>query len=205
MYRRDEMIVHPHYEKMSVEAYLALNEASQEGRYEYVDGYAYLLAGGSRYHSVICSNINHELRLRLQETPCQVYTSDAGIQLSDMRYFYPDVSVSCDSRDTESEGDMIHYPRLLVEVLSYSTEAYDRGEKFDYYRTCPTLQEYMLVSVQRPSIQVYRRANDILWTLYPFGPGDMVELASLGVTIPFDAIYQNVKFELPSSNEKRRK
>lgn len=111
------------------------------------------------------------------------------------------MSVSCDARDTDSEGDMIHYPRLIVEVLSDSTEGYDRGQKFDYYRACPTLQEYMLVSAQRPSIQVYRRATDILWTLYPFGPEDMVEFASLTVTTPFSAIYQNVKFDMPSADE----
>ena len=192
---------HPQYERMSVEDYLELNRTSQDTRYEYVDGYAYMLAGGTRYHSLICSNIIRELSLRLQQTSCQVYTSDAAVQISKRRYFYPDISVSCDTRDTDSEGDMLHYPRLIVEVLSDSTEGYDRGQKFDYYRTCPTLQEYVLVSVQRPSIQVYRRANDILWTLYPFGPGDMVELASLNVTIPFVDIYQNVKFETPSTDE----
>ena len=198
------MLAHSHhsqYKRMSIEEYLELNRTSQDIRYEYVDGYAYMLAGGTRYHSLICSNIIRELSLRLQQTSCQVYTSDAAVQIASRRYFYPDISVSCDARDTDSEGDMLHYPRLLVEVLSDSTEGYDRGQKFDYYRACPTLQEYMLVSVQRPSIQVYRRASDRLWTLYPFKSGDMVELASLGVTISFDAIYQNVKFEMLSEDE----
>lgn len=198
------MFAHSHhsfYKRMSVEEYLELNRTSQDARYEYVDGYAYMLAGGTRYHSLICSNINYELKLRLRNSSCQVYTSDAAVQIASRRYFYPDISVSCDVRDTDSEGDMLHYPRLIVEVLSDSTEGYDRGQKFDYYRACPTLQEYMLVSVQRPSIQVYRRATDILWTLYPVKSGDLVELASLGVTIPFDAIYQNVKFETPSEDE----
>jgi Uma2 family endonuclease len=198
MYNRaNSLLAYPHYEQMSVKEYKTLASQSQQGRYEYVDGYAYLLAGGTRYHAVICGNVNHEFRLRLHGTSCQVYTSDAALQLSETRYFYPDVSVSCDPRDTESEGTMVHYPRLVVEVLSYSTEAYDRGEKFDYYRTCPTLQEYVLISVQHPSIHVYRRASELLWTFHAFGLHDDIELTSLGITIPFTSIYQNITFERP--------
>jgi Uma2 family endonuclease len=79
-----------------------------------------------------------------------------------------------------------------VEVLSSSTEAYDRGRKFAYYRACPMVQEYVLVDTQRQAVEVYRRKTDTLWTLHPFGPGDQVELASLNLSFPIAALYENV-------------
>src|SRR5205807_4906161 len=122
---------------------------------------------------------------------CRVYNSDARVQLYEKRYVYPDASVSCDERD-RGTGDTISSPRTVVEVLSPSTEAYDRGRKFIYYRSCPTIEEYVLVDTQRQAVDVYRRATNTLWTLHIFGPHDQVELASLKISFPIAALYENV-------------
>ncbi len=187
------MIDQPQHLKMSVEAYLALDRESRDARYEYINGYAYLLAGGTPVHSLIAANLIAEIKARLRDSPCQVYTSDAKVRLSQSRYVYPDVTISCDERDRTIEAEVLQYPRLVIEILSPTTEAYDRGNKSSYYRACPTIQEYVLVNTQRQSIEVYRRTTNKFWTLYPFERGEQVELASIGVTLPVAAIYENVK------------
>lgn len=187
------MVVEPHRTLMSVEEYLILDRNSLEARYEFIDGHAYLLAGGTANHSAISFNMMSAIHSRLPDSPCRIYNSDLRVHLSENRYVYPDASVSCDQRD-RGQVDTIEYPRLAVEVLSPSTEAYDRGRKFGYYRACPTMQEYVMVDTERQAIEVYRRETDTLWTLHPFGPNDEVELASLGIHFPIAAAYQDIVF-----------
>jgi Uma2 family endonuclease len=175
---------------MSVDEYLALDRSSLEACYEYIDGHAYMLAGDTANHSAISFNITSAIHSRLRD-PCRIYNSDLRVRLSETRYVYPDASVSCDPRD-RGQVDIVQYPRLIVEVLSPGTEAYDRGRKFSYYRACPTLQEYVLVDTQHQAIEVYRRETDTLWALRPFGPDDEVELASLGIRFPVAAAYRDV-------------
>ena len=194
------MIAQPQHLKMSVEAYLALDRESQDVRYEYIDGYAYLLAGGTPIHALIAANLISEINTQLRGSPCRVYTSDAKVRLSQKRYVFPDITVSCDERDHESDAEALHYPRLVIEILSPSTEAYDRGNKSSYYRACATIQEYVLVSTQRASVEVYRRTTNKLWTLYPFGRSEQVELASIGVTLPIASIYENVRLSQESDD-----
>lgn len=178
---------------MSVEDYLTLDRNSTEGRYEFIDGYTYMLAGGTLNHSIISANMIGELRNALRNSSCQVYTSDMKVRLSKRRYVYPDVSVSCDTHD-RGTNDILQYPRLVVEVLSPSTEAYDRGKKSSYYRACPTIEEYVLIDTEQVAVEVYRREQEHFWMLSTFGPGDTVELTSLGVSFPIAAIYENVTF-----------
>lgn len=188
------MVAERHQAPMSVEDYLTLDRSSLEARYEFIDGYAYLLAGGTANHSTICFNMMSAIHSHLPgDSPCRIYNSDLRVRLAKTRYVYPDATVSCDARD-RGQIDTIQYPRLAIEVLSPSTEAYDRGRKFGYYRACPTMQEYVLVDAQRQAIEVYRRESDSLWTLHPFGPEDEVELASLGVRFPVAAAYRDVVF-----------
>ncbi len=184
---------------MSVEDYLTLDRSSVEVRYEYVDGYVYMLAGGTADHSTISINLTSLLHSLLRSSHCRVYNSDLKVRLSQKRYVYPDASVSCDQRDRGS-SDTVQFPRLIVEVLSSSTEAYDRGRKFAYYRACPTIQEYVLIDTQRQAVEVYRRQSDTLWTLHPFGPGDQVELASLSLSFPISVIYENVELQEDTSD-----
>jgi Uma2 family endonuclease len=187
------MVAERHRSLMSVEEYLTIDRNSLEARYEFIDGYAYLLAGGTANHSAISFNMMSAIHSRLGDSPCRIYNSDMRVRLSETRFVYPDAIVSCDARD-RGQVDTIEYPRLAIEVLSPSTEAYDRGRKFGYYRACPTMQEYVLVDTQRQAIEVYRRETDTLWTLHPFGPGDAVELASLGIQFPIADAYGDVVF-----------
>ena len=175
---------------MSVEDYLALERTSIEIRYEFIDGQVYMLAGGTINHSIISANIIRELGTLLRGKPCRVHTSDMKVQVSKKRYLYPDVSVSCDNRE-QGTAETLRNPCLIVEVLSRSTEARDRGEKFACYRECPTVQEYVMVNTQQPTVEVFRRASGNFWTLHIFGPGDMVDLVSLNVSFPVTAVYEN--------------
>lgn len=190
---RTEMIL---YTTMTVEEYLALDRASPNVRYEYIDGVITMLAGGTANHSSISVNIASELRTALRGKPCKVFNSDLKVSVSKTRYVYPDISVSCDQRDFRGRGDILHNPRVIFEVLSPGTQANDRRQKFTYYRNCPSVQEYVLVSADEQAVDVYRRATEKLWTLHLFGPGDDVELKSIDVSIPIAAIYEDVKFDL---------
>ncbi len=189
------MVADPHRLFMSAEEYLALDRNSLEARYEFIDGIVTMLAGGTVNHSRVSINLLLVLDHALRGKSCMVYNSDMRVSISESRYVYPDISVSCDSHDQEQgDSDIIHYPCVVIEVLSSSTEAYDRGRKFDYYRACPTLQEYMLVDTQQQAIDLYRRQTENLWTFHPLRSGDEVELKSINVHFPIASVYENITF-----------
>ncbi|HYU75477.1 MAG TPA: Uma2 family endonuclease [Ktedonobacteraceae bacterium] len=181
----------PHHPLMTVEDYFELDRTSTETRYEYIDGYVRMPAGGTANHATIGVNVTSTLRRLLRGSPCRVYNSDLRVRISETRYVYPDASVSCDERD-RGQSDMVRSPRLIVEVLSPGTEAYDRGRKFAYYRERPTIQEYVLIDTQRQAVEVFRREKNSFWTFHAFGPGDEVELVSVHVRVPVDDIYEDV-------------
>src|SRR6266700_4200088 len=178
----------PKNSMISVEEYFQFDEDSYEARYEYIDGHLRMLAGGTPNHAKISINISTVLNTALSEGSCSVYSSDIRVRLSESRYVYPDVTVACDEQQ-QGDGNMLLYPRLAVEVLSPSTEAYDRGEKFTYYRECSTIQEYVLVNTQRPFIEVFRREANNFWMYHAFESGEEVELASLNVRFPVMEVY----------------
>jgi Uma2 family endonuclease len=181
----------PYHSRMSVDEYLELDRNNPDVRYEYIDGYVRMVAGGSPNHAKIAANIIRELGNFLEDSSCSVYTSDVRVYLSETRYVYPDVVVSCDEQGQERE-DMVNHPRVVVEVLSLSTEAYDRGRKLAYYRECTSVQEYVLVDVLRPLIEVFRRGKGHLWTYHVFGHNDELELASIDVRFPVARAYHHV-------------
>src|SRR5260370_31369452 len=164
------MLVDPHRLFMGVEEYLELDRNSLDARYEYIDGVVTMLAGGTTNHSRICVNVVSLLQAALRGSPCEVFNSDLRVSISSTRYVLPDASVSCDPGDLEGEDDIIYSPCVIVEVLSSSTEATDRGKKFRYYHSCPSIQEYVLISTQEQADDFYRRASDNLWRLHPCGP-----------------------------------
>jgi Uma2 family endonuclease len=177
---------------MTVEEYLAL-ERSSETRHEYIDGYVYAMAGGTNGHGVISANVIAALSPYLGDGPCRAYTSDVKVRLSPTRYVYPDVAVSCDERDNADDNeDEVHYPCLVVEVLSRTTEEYDRTDKFDLYAGCAALRDYVLVNARRQSVHVYSR-DDGAWTVRLYGPGTEISLPSLDVQVPIAAIYRAVR------------
>lgn len=184
------MVTQPQHSRISVQEYLELERNSPEVRYEYIDGYAYMLAGGTVEHSIIIGNTFSELKSALRGGPCRVHTSDMRVQLNAHRYVYPDVSVSCDAHDYQGVITLEH-ACLAIEVLSTSTEPYDRGDKFRYYRTCPSIQEYVLISTRRPLVEVYRRVQDF-WVYRSYALGEQVTLSSINVQLPVAALYENI-------------
>jgi Uma2 family endonuclease len=177
----------------TVEEYLTLDRNASDARYEYYDGYIRLMSGGTTHHQILSANIIIALGRELADSPCVVLTSDCRVQVNAARYVYPDVTVTCDAEDIAS--DIIRMPVVIFEVLSPSTEAFDRGQKADYYRAMPSLMEYVLITQTAMSVQVQRRFNaSNLWTIETHGEGDSITLTSLGVTISVTDIYRKIVF-----------
>ena len=189
----------PKYPNMDVEDYLLLDRNSKSACYVFIDGELRMLAGGSNYLSAFIANLTGNLTGQLASSSCWVFNTDIRLQLSESRYVHPDVTVSCDERDQELD-DMIHYPCLVIEVLSPTTEASDRGEKLFYYQECPTIQEFLLVDSQSIRIEVYHREEDG-WKLHTYGPESTVKLESLDIQFPIGAVYRGMK--LTGSRNKR--
>ncbi|MEO6890957.1 MAG: Uma2 family endonuclease [Ktedonobacteraceae bacterium] len=182
-----------HYERMSFEEYQALVEQDPEHAYEYLHGHVYMMTGGSPDHSIIGSNLNALLQTFLRGRRCIVYNSDVYVQLSEHYRVCPDVTVSCDPRDRGAQ-EVVRYPSLVAEVLSPTTEARDRGQKSLQYRSCSSIQEYLLISSEFPLVEVFRRGKQGFWLLYTLELNDTIELNSLGLRIPLADIYQNTSF-----------
>lgn len=167
-------------------------EELQQERHEYFDGEVYAMAGGSLVHGRIGLNVGSLLQSHVSGSGCITYNSDCKLGISEKGPFtYPDVSVSCDDRDRTAQ-QFIQFPCLIVEVLSPSTEAYDRGGKFKLYRRLSSLQEYVLVSSETQSVEIFRRRLEDSWEFTAYGEGDRVILESIGLTVDVEAFYQNV-------------
>ena len=179
--------------------YLRIERAARV-RSEYFAGEMFAMAGGSPRHSLIKTNQVGELRSVLKGRPCTAYDSDLRIRVAPTGlYTYPDASVICGPLEFDDEHrDTVLNPTLLAEVLSESTEAYDRGKKFDHYRQVPSLREYLLISQDTPKLERFARNADGTWTLtIVSGLDQSLELPSIGVTISLAEIYDKVDFAAP--------
>jgi len=180
--------------RWTIEQYLAL-ERSGEVRHEYVDGAVYALAGGSRAHSAIAATVTALLYAALRGSACRVYSSDLKVRVSPTRYLYPDVSVGCGAEAPGADADWLAAPRAVVEAPSDSTAAYDRGDKFGYYRQVASLRDYVLVETARRLVEVHSRGDDGAWTARRCEAGATVELPGLGARLAVDAIYADVDLD----------
>jgi Uma2 family endonuclease len=179
-------------QKMSIAEYFEW-ELHQEVRHEYVNGEVYAMTGGTLPHNDIALNLYSALRSGVRSQGCRINVSDAKVQVSlTSPYYYPDVVVSCDARDLTARK-LIQYPKLIVEVLSPSTEAYDRGDKFTYYRTMPSLQEYVLINSEKISVDCYRRGEGRMWLYTPYTSGDILTIDSLEWSGAIELLYENVQ------------
>lgn len=175
------------------------HERSALDKHEYRDGEILLMAGGSNDHSLKIANVIAALHGRLKGKPCRVYDSNLRVRIPrKVLYTYPDVSVICGKSEpdaNDSAGETVTNPRLIVEVLSPSTEAYDRGEKFDRYRELESLQEYVLVSHEAPRVETFFRQPDGAWLLTPVsGLGASAKLRSLDIELPLSEVYSGIEF-----------
>ncbi len=186
------MVAQPKTPTFTVAEYLAMEEAG-DIKYEYVDGYIYAMAGGTPAHAAVGGNAVTALNTALRQSPCIVYNSDVRLQLSPTHYVHPDATVSCDERDRASAREKyIHYPSLVVEALSDSTEANDRGEKLLAYSAIETIMDYLLVNYRRRLVERYQRHADGIWTYHRFGAGDRIPLPALGIQLEVDDFYLKI-------------
>jgi Uma2 family endonuclease len=182
-----------HQRTMTVEEYFQLEENDPDTRYEYVDGHVYAMVGGTANHDTIKSNIQRILWNLLRGSKCRVYSSDMKVFVSETRYFHPDVIVTCDPRD-RGTIQAIQSPRLVVEVLSPSTELTDRTWEIKNYRAHPTIEEYVLADSRSLKIEIYHKEND-RWIYEAFENDEEVTLNSLSLHFPLVDAYADVEFD----------
>jgi Uma2 family endonuclease len=180
---------------LTPEEYLALDRQSEE-RYEYHDGEIFLMSGGSLPHALIGTNIVGELRGQLKGRRCQIYAGNLRLRVTPTGlYTYPDVMVVCgQAKLADDQKDTLLNPVLIIEVLSPSTSDYDRGKKFDNYRTLPSVREYVTVAQDAPNVVLYTRLPDE-WRLREFKDlNQTIQLESIGCTLPLSEIYDKIEF-----------
>ncbi|MBX3249690.1 MAG: Uma2 family endonuclease [Myxococcales bacterium] len=179
----------PELRRMTYPEYLELERASAT-KHEYVNGEVYAMAGGSPEHARLAMRLGALITVALGGRPCAVFSSDARVRVErTSRSTYPDLSVVCGTLERASDDpDAIVNPCVLVEVLSETTEASDRGDKWAHYQRLDSLAEYVLVSQREPRVELYRRAERG-WSYEVFVAGMMLELRSIGVSIDIDALY----------------
>ena len=152
------------YNNLTPEEYLQFEETSLI-KHEYIDGQVYAMAGTKDTHNIVSGNIYTIIRNHLRGSDCRVYFADVKVRLEKRNHFYyPDIIVTCDDRDRET-ATYKSFPKLIVEVLSDSTEAFDRGDKFNDYQTLESLEEYVLVNSKHQRVETFRRGEQGLWIL----------------------------------------
>ena len=165
-------------------------ERSTGLKHEYHDGKIVAMAGGSGKHSLIASRINYELTGRLEGQPCQPHNSDLRIRTGDSN-FYPDVVVVCPPIELDKElPHTLLNPRVIVEVLSPSTESYDRGFKWFHYQQIESLTDYVLVASESKTVEHYHRESDATWLYELLGENDTLKLPSINCEVPVAAFYK---------------
>jgi Uma2 family endonuclease len=181
--------------RLSAQDYFVLERAA-DWKHEYVDGEVREMAHPSRWHCIVTGNVAASLHDQLAARAEQVFASQMRVRISDTgAYLYPDVVVACgDIQFEDAEVDTLLNPTVVIEVLSPSTEAYDRGAKFGHYRTIPSVQEYVLIAQDRLSMQRYLRQGDAWLWVEVNRPGEVLELPSTGCQLPVDAVYEKVDF-----------
>ena len=178
--------------RMTYAEYLAA-EAVADVRHEYLGGEVWAMAGGSIEHGALAMAVAREIGQALRDKPCRVFSSDVRLRIPETDLAtYPDLSVVCgELRTAPDDSDAITNPILIVEVLSDSTEAYDRGAKWAHYRRITSLRDYVLISQAEPLVEVYRRTKDGRFELFEARPGETIELASIDARLDVGAVYAN--------------
>ncbi len=168
-------------------------EARQQTRSEYLRGEVIAMVGARRSHVLVAMDLGFALRQHLRGRPCQVFITDMKLRVEATEaFFYPDVVVTCDPRDAGDEDRFVAFPKLVVEVLSESTAAFDLGVKLDAYRQLDSLAEYAVVDPDRQIGPVYRRGTDGRWSLHDSPAGSPLRLESVDFDIPHAEVFAGV-------------
>jgi Uma2 family endonuclease len=180
-------------QKLSLEDFLAW-ENQQVEKHEFHQGEVFAMVGGRRTHGRAVSNLNRRLAEQLDGSPCQVFAEGMKVQIAADTILYPDLFVTCDKADLATEM-IFRSPTLVIEVLSPSTQAYDRSQKFSLYRRIDSLQEYILVDPETRRIDGFRRGTDGRWVLHDMSQDEVMDCASVGCKVALTDIFQGLEPE----------
>lgn len=176
--------------RLTLKEYLVWEE-QQPGRHEYHRGEVFAMAGGKRIHGDVVTNLVRELSIRLKGSPCRVYCESMKVQVGDDTILYPDVFVTCHRADLSTE-QVFQAPTVVIEVLSPSTQSYDRSAKFALYRELASLREYVLIDPETHRIDAFRQESDGRWMLVDPHRVGVLELRSIEVSIPLAEVFDGV-------------
>jgi Uma2 family endonuclease len=176
--------------KFSLQEYIAW-EAQQAERHEFYRGEVFAMVGAKRVHGRVVNNLAGEFRQALRGTPCQAFHEGMKLQIGEDTVLYPDVFVTCDKADLATE-QLFRAPTLVVEVLSPSTQGYDRSQKFALYRRLESLKEYLLVDPDTRRVEAFRRTPENQWVLYDMSEDSTLQVASLGLNVPMAEVFDGL-------------
>jgi Uma2 family endonuclease len=181
--------------RFTPEEYLALDRAS-DTKHEFFEGEVYDMVGGKPNHNIVCVNISSSLNSQLRDRPCLVFPSDQRVKsLRRLSYTYPDITVVCDEPDY-FEGDTLINPTVIIEVISPSTENYDRGKKSKYFFSISSLKDFLLVRQDQPQIDHHTRTSETSWKMDEISGLDaVIDLPSIGCTLALSDVYRKVTFD----------
>lgn len=187
----------PQHEFWTVDDYIQFDDSQNENRYEYQQGKIYAMAGASRRHGIISLALASMIYTQLLDRPCQAFQGEMRVQVTESNYFYPDIVVVCGKEVYKSNKENILLnPTVVIEILSPSTEDFDRGRKFALYRQNPSLQAYLLVSQDEIHIESYVRMPDNQWLLTDYNHADAeISLKAIDCHLKLADVYRKVDFE----------
>ena len=195
------MIALANFQFLTPEEYLEL-ETQSPIKHEYIDGEVCAMAGTTDAHNTIALNLAFLIRNHLRGTGCSVYFADLKVRLEKRNcFYYPDLLVTCNSQDQETPTHK-RFPKLIVEVLSDSTEAFDRGDKFNDYQTLESLEEYILVNTKYQRVEIFRRSPQTGWLFQTYTPTNTTFfLHTLDLAISFTDLYEDINFTQENRNQ----
>lgn len=183
---------------MTIEEYLSFERSSLDAKHEFYDGELFAMVGAGRNHNRINVNLTKKLGINFETNPahCEVFSNDMRVKVEN-GYVYPDLVISCGEAEFEdNEFDSLTNPVVIIEILSDSTEAFDRGDKFEYYKAIPTLQEYILVSQKKIWVGQFIRKDGGKWEYGSYQGADQVlKMESINYHLPLSELYLNVEFD----------
>ncbi len=192
--------------KYTLEDYFELEKSKNE-KFEFWDGNVWSMSGASFAHNLVVRNLNTEVDIELREKGCSVFPSDMRIKVPAYSpYRYPDLTALCGKAEIEKVGglELLVNPQVIFEVLSESTEAFDRGDKFSYYKSIESFTEYILVAQHRPHVTQFIKHGDGFWMQTEFNDlNDVLEIKSVPCKLPLKTIYRDVVFHLTKLNRER--
>lgn len=186
------MVISKGYSAFTPEEYLEIERISPI-KHEFFQGQLVAMAGVSKAHVIITGNLSALLVNHLRGTTCIAYVTDMKIRLPSLNlFYYPDVAVTCDDRDRVSVEAFILHPKLIIEVLSDSTEAFDRGDKCADYKSIAEFEEYVLIHQEQVLVERFQRKSKSFWVPHIYQTGDAITLNSIGFSCPISALYENI-------------